>query len=348
VSDEPATRPVGRLDDELVTVVIPARNEESSIGSCLGSVLGQDHQNLQVIVVDGASTDATPALVQEAAERDPRVELLTNTSGAIPISLNLGLAAARSRWFVRVDAHSTIPPDYVRTLVGELATGRWGGVGGRKDAVASTRMGKAIATALGSRAGVGNSAYHYAQTPREVDHVPFGVYPVALLRDLGGWDERLEANEDFELDHRLRGQGYALLLDPSVRISWRCRETLGGLFQQYRRYGRGKADVAKLHPGSLKARHLAAPALVAAAVPWAVLVAAQPSLGLGLAALYPAFLLVSGTTLAVRAGDPASGLRIAAAVGTMHVAWGLGFWSGVLRPGAARTEDVLTTTVGGR
>ena len=54
-------------DREMITVVIPVRNEEHFIAACLTSVLQQDERNLQVIVVDGASTDATVRVVRVAS-----------------------------------------------------------------------------------------------------------------------------------------------------------------------------------------------------------------------------------------------------------------------------------------
>ena len=70
--------------DELITVVVPARNEERFIARCLDSVLAQDARNLQVVVVDGASTDRTPDIVREYSARDPRVELLSNPDRIVP------------------------------------------------------------------------------------------------------------------------------------------------------------------------------------------------------------------------------------------------------------------------
>ncbi|MEX0984521.1 MAG: glycosyltransferase family 2 protein [Actinomycetota bacterium] len=322
------------------TVIVPARNEEASIERCLTSVLAQDVPDLEVIVIDGASTDGTLTVVEAIAGSDHRVRVLHNPHGTIPASLNMGLMAAHGRWLVRVDAHSTVPPGYVRTLTGHLATGRWGGVGGRKDAEASTPMGEAIALALGSPAGVGDSAYHWAQEPRRTDHVPFGAYPVALLRTLGGWDERLDANEDYEMDLRIRRDGHELLLDPAVRIRWRSKDSLGALWRQYLRYGRGKADVARLHPGTLAPRHLAAPAMVAG-VSVAMLIAPfAPAAAALLAAPYPVFVLGAGVWIGVRAGRASSAPKIAAALATMHVAWGLGYWHGRLRPPRSRAGGV--------
>jgi cellulose synthase/poly-beta-1,6-N-acetylglucosamine synthase-like glycosyltransferase len=334
------TRP---QDDELVTIVIPVRDEASSIEECLASVLAQDHEALQILVVDGGSRDRTVELVRGLQTHDPRIDILSNPMGRIPISLNAGLASARGRWLVRVDAHSTVPANYVRVLVGHLETGRWGGVGGRKDGTADTPKGRAIAAALGSRVGVGNSAYHYATRPRETDHVPFGAYPVELLRGLGGWNEDLVANEDYELDHRIRLQGKRLLLDPAVRIRWRSRESLRALAGQYFRYGRGKADVARAHPRSLQIRHLAPPLLVAALAPWLALVFLAPFAAAAIAGVYLTLVLATAIAAAFRAGRLRLAPAVAAAIVTMHVSWGLGFWRGILSPGRTPSGDRAIT-----
>jgi succinoglycan biosynthesis protein ExoA len=329
--------------EDLVTVVIPARDEESWIGRCLDAVLAQTYRNLQVIVVDGASTDATPAIVKERARRDPRVELLHNDRGIVPVSMNLALAAARGPWLVRVDAHATVPPDYVALAVRHLRSGRWGGVGGRKDGVGVTPAGKAVAAAMASPFGVGNSTYHYGTQPQTVEHVPFGAYPTALARELGGWDERLAVNQDFEFDYRIRQAGHDLLFDPALVIEWHCRQSVRDLFRQYRRYGRGKTAVARLHPASLRPRHLAAPALVVLGMVAALVGVRRPLVGAALLTPYGAALGMASTRTAA-AVPPGSRRYLPGAFAAMHVGWGLGFWEGMLRaltgraqPGRSRT-----------
>jgi glycosyltransferase involved in cell wall biosynthesis len=214
-------------EGDLVTVLVPARDEEQSIGQTLDSIVRQTYRHLQIVVVDDGSTDRTAEIVRRRATDDARIELVSSTRRGIPAALNQGLDVARGIWLVRVDAHSTIAPDYVTRLLAHLDRGGWGGVGGRKDGVGETAQGRAIAAALGSRFGVGNSKYHYATEVEEVDHLPFGAYRVDVVRRLGGWDERLVANEDFEFDFRLRQSGERLLLDPEIVIAWQCRQSIG-------------------------------------------------------------------------------------------------------------------------
>ncbi len=315
---------------DLVTVLVPAKNEERSVAGCLRSILSQDYANLEVIVLDADSDDGTADIVRQIERLDPRVQLMQHHLDTIPQSLNLGLRSAHGLWLVRVDAHSKISAGYVRRAVDHLREGRWGGVGGRKDGIASTPAGKAISRAMASRFGVGGSTYHFGTGPGTVDHIPFGSYPTALVRRLGGWDGSLRANEDFELDYRIRTLGYELLFDPSMRITWETRESIPDLFRQYRRYGRGKAHVACLHPRSLEPRHVAAPSLVLGLVGALVVASRRPRVAATAVAPYVVALLGASATVAARARDVRAALRLPLAFLAMHLGWGLGFWEGLL------------------
>jgi succinoglycan biosynthesis protein ExoA len=324
--------------DELVTVMIPARDEERFIGRCLDAVRKQDYPNLQIVVVDGGSLDATLQVVRDQMAADDRIELVYNPQHSIPMSLNLGLAAARGRWLVRMDAHSTVDESYVRTAVDRLDQGLWGGVGGRKDGVGETAAGRAIAAALGSRFGVGNSMYHHGVTAQEVDHIPFGAYPVELVRELGGWNEQLPVNEDYEFDYRVRQAGNKLLFDPALKIWWRSRQSISDLFRQYHRYGRGKVDVALLHPDSMRPRHFLPPALVAYLAGTALISWRHPRRLLLLSAPYLLGLAVASARTARTLETPAERAYVPLAFSAMHVGWGLGFWSAL---GSAAVKRLL-------
>ncbi len=332
-----------------VTVVVPARNEAGTIDACLDAVLGQQGVDLEVVVVDNGSDDGTAERLAARAAGDPRLRVLHNPVPSIPASLNAAVAAARGRWLVRVDAHSTVPPGYVARAVSRLAEGRWVGVGGRKSAVGRTPAGRAVAAVLNSPLAVGGSTYHYGTRETVVDHIPFGAYPTALVRELGGWDESIPNNEDFEFDQRLRGRG-ELLFDPELEIAWQARDDVRQLFAQYRRYGRGKPQVALRHPGSVKLRHLAPPALVL----WLGAVAATALRRPRLAALAVApYAAAVGAAAAVidRSTPPGTDRRaVPLALVAMQVGWGLGFWEGVrdvVRDRAGRVPAVTRSGDGG-
>lgn len=322
---------------DLVTVAIPARNESAGIAALLDSVRRQTHRNLQILVLDGCSDDDTAAIVARVAEEDPRVELVTNPARVIPAAMNLALDHARGRWFVRIDAHCRVPEDYVERVVRHLRTGRWGGVGGRKDGRGHTSQGRAIAAVMGSPFAQGNSVYHYGDQAQTVDHIPFGAYPTALVREMGGWSPTQLVNEDFEFDYRVRSAGHELLFDPEIHIDWDCRQRVVDLFRQYRRYGAGKVQTLVRHPESVGARHLAAPAMVGALAVAVPLLARRRTRLLGAAVVAPyAALVAVGTARTVgQLDDPADRVWVPAAFVALHLGWGLGFW-----------EEALATAVG--
>lgn len=324
--------------EDLVTVAIPARNEAASIRGLLDSVRAQSHRRLQILVVDGDSTDETAQIVSEVAQLDPRVELVHNDARVIPVAMNLALRHARGRWFVRIDAHCSVPSDYVERVVAHLRTGRWGGVGGRKDGRGHTSQGRAIAAVMGSPFAQGNSVYHYGETAQPVDHIPFGAYPTALVRELGGWSPTQLVNEDFEFDHRVRSAGHELLFDPDIRIDWDCRQRIVDLFRQYRRYGAGKVQTLVQHPESVGARHLAAPALVGVLAIGVPLLVRRRTRLLGVAALapYAGLIAVATARTAGRLDDPADRKWVAPAFVALHLGWGVGFWEEALATAAGR------------
>ena len=325
-----ATAPAVEEALPLVTVVVPALDEERSISSCLDALLAQTHQALEVLVLDGGSQDRTREVVEDYARRDPRVRLVDNPRRTQPAALNEAWPLASGEYFVRMDAHATVAPTYIEDVVRHLGTGDYGGVGGRKDAVGFTPTGRAIAAVLGSPFGVGNSAYHHATRIQTVDHVPFGAYPMEVVRELGGWDETTPVNEDFEFDHRVRRSGRELLLDPRLVIAWEGRQTIRLLARQYRRYGRGKSKVVRKSPESTAVRHLAAPAVVAALALALVVAPWRPRWALALVAPYLGVLAVGTVTIATRLHSPEEQRAVLPALAAMHLSWGVGFWEGLL------------------
>ena len=322
---------------DLVTVAIPARNEEASIEALLDSVRSQTHRNLQILVLDGMSDDATADVVGRVAAEDPRVQLVPNPARVIPAAMNLAVEHAEGRWFVRIDAHCRVPDDYVERVVAHLGTGQWGGVDGRKDGRGHTSQGRAIAAVMGSPFAQGNSVYHYGEQAQPVDHIPFGAYPTALVRELGGWSPTQLVNEDFEFDYRVRSAGHELLFDPDIHIDWDCRQSVVDLFRQYRRYGAGKVQTLVQHPESVGVRHLAAPGLVGALAAAVPMLARRRTRALGAMAVAPYAALVAVATVRTvdQLDDPADRKWVPAAFVALHLGWGLGFW-----------EEALATAVG--
>lgn len=102
----------------LVSIVIAAYNAEQYLPRCLNSVLAQTYSNIEVIVVDDASTDGTPKVMQSYAEKDSRITILRmeKNSGA-PAARNMGMSVTKGEFMTTVDADDTIAPDTIELSV---------------------------------------------------------------------------------------------------------------------------------------------------------------------------------------------------------------------------------------
>jgi succinoglycan biosynthesis protein ExoA len=314
-----------------VSVIMPVRNEAAFIAQSLGAVLAQDYpaELTEILIADGESTDDTVARIG-ALPGAARVRILTNTGHIQATGLNQLIHAATGEIIVRIDGHTVIAPDYVRRSIEALQASGADEVGGGINPTGLTRVGRAIAAACRSAFAV-PGAFHAAKTPQWTDTVYMGVWPRAVLLRLGGFAADLPANEDYELNYRLRKDGGRIWFDPAIRSTYYGRQTFGALARQYFRYGAAKTAMLRRYPQSLRWRQLVAPTFVGACLVLAIGAVWLVPARLGLLAL---MLLYGGAaSLAarrtIRANEP-FGL-VVAAFATMHYSWGAGFWWGWLR-----------------
>ncbi len=321
----------GRGNRPFVSLVLPIRNEGAHIGACLDGIRAQTYpaELIEVIVVDGGSTDATARIVEDAAAADPRIRLLRNPQRTMPTGLNQGIQAATGEYIGVVSGHSVLQHDYVeRALRAIESTGAWA-VGGRIVRRTHGPTQSAIAIATSSPIGVGDSRHNYAHRAGWVETVFPGFWRLELFEHIGLFDPEMVANEDNEFSLRIRKAGGQIWYDPSIRIEYYPRATLGGLFRQYRLYGIGKIRLLRKHAGGLRWRHLAPAAWVAfLALGPLLAVVARPFLLawlLGIA-VYLAVIGAAGIRLQ-RPGVP--WWRIVLALVTLHLAYGIGSWLGL-------------------
>jgi len=90
---------------------MPVRDGERYLAEAVGSVLAQTLSDLELIVVDDGSEDGTPAMLDEAARRDPRVRVHRQEPGGLTVALNAGCALARAPLIARMDADDVMLGD---------------------------------------------------------------------------------------------------------------------------------------------------------------------------------------------------------------------------------------------
>jgi succinoglycan biosynthesis protein ExoA len=251
----------------LVSVIMPVRDEAAYIARSLGAVFTQDYpaERMEILVVDGMSTDGTREYVIAAQMARANLRLIDNPRHIVPPGLNLGIAQARGDIIVRVDGHCEIAPDYVRHCVEHLLAGDIEAVGGPIETVGETDEAQAIALAMSSWFGVGGSAFRTVKDrPMLVETVAFPAYTRETLQRLGPFDEELVRNQDDEYNYRLSKSGGRILLSPDIRSRYYSRSSLRKLWRQYYQYGFWKVRVMQKHPRQMRMRQFVPPAFVAA------------------------------------------------------------------------------------
>lgn len=226
-----------------VTVIIPTFREATEIDECLATVAAQVYppELVSVIVVDGSSDDGTaPAAERALQARRLTGSVLDNPERVTASSLNLGLARASGEIIVRLDARSRVQPHYLQTCVGILvARPEVAVVGGAQIAMprGDSSLQAGISRALRNRWATGLSRYRRSSASGPADTVWMGVFRARDLRSVGGWDDRVALNEDYELNERLRRTGRLVWFEATLRSGYVPRGSLRLITRQHFRYG---------------------------------------------------------------------------------------------------------------
>ena len=220
-----------------ISIIIPCLNEETHIKKCVDSALAfaaPSDLAIEVVVLDGMSTDQTWVLLQENYARHPRVKLIRNPGRSQSAALNLALPQAEGEWIMRLDAHSFYPPDYLEEC---LATARRTGadnVGGLFITLPGgdsyeARLVQAMTT---HKFGVGNSGFRVNEGEGPADTVPYGFYRREVFDRLGGFDERLLRAQDYEFNRRILAQGGQIWRNPRIQVHYHNQRTLAKFYRK--------------------------------------------------------------------------------------------------------------------
>src|SRR5678816_317687 len=239
-----------------------------------------------------------------------------------------------------MDAHAAPSPGYIRRCVEVLRQENTGVVGMpcRVRPGADTLMAQAIAAAVSHPFGIGDAKYRLSEggpLQEAVDTVAFSCFRKALWQGLDGFNESLLTNEDYDFNYRVRLSGQQVILDRSGHCDYFARSTLKDLASQYARYGFWKAHMLKLHPRSVRLRHLVAPAFILSLVVLALSgLVWKPAwwLLLGEVAIYLLCAFGAGWQAAKKSEK---GLMMTSMMPlvfmTIHLSWGLSFFHGLVR-----------------
>ncbi|PKN92342.1 MAG: glycosyltransferase family 2 protein [Chloroflexi bacterium HGW-Chloroflexi-6] len=319
-----------------ISIILPIRNESTSIECCLESILFQDYpfERMEILIADGISSDNTRAIINRFAILHPqlKIQVLDNPGRIVPTGINIALREAKGDIILRVDGHTLIAPDYVRQCVESLQRTKADNVGGRMSAIGTNLFGEAVALATSTSFGIGGGRFHFSEKEEWVDTVYMGAWPRQVFEKIGLFDEELVRDQDDEFNYRLRAAGGKILLNPDIKSEYTVRSAPGSLWKQYYQYGFWKVRVLQKHPRQMSLRQFAPPTFVLGLL-ISILLAFHPvicSLALVVPGSYLlANLLASIYTAAKRGWKYLPLLPLIFAI--LHLSYGVGFLIGLVK-----------------
>ena len=336
------------MNQPLVSIIIPCRNEADFIGRCLDSLLSQNYpkDKIEILVIDGASTDGTREIVGSYIQKDNRIKLFDNPRKLTPISMNIGIRNAKGDLITKTDAHTIYLPDYVSKCVyylneyptlSRLNLDNLDAVGGITHNVPTDNSlsARAIVLVLKSRLGGGGSFRTGASKPQIAD-TAFGIcYRKEVFGKIGFFNEKLIRSQDFDFNLRLTRAGGKILLAPDIVLTYYPKQkTLISFWRRHFLDGIWAILPLKFGSPIFKLRHLAPLMFVSTILAVTIGAVFVPSLmwaAIGILVLYFTAVLYFSLKIASREKSIQLFPFLILAFAARHFAYGIGSLVGVIK-----------------
>jgi glycosyltransferase involved in cell wall biosynthesis len=286
-----------------VSILLALRDEEEHLELCLKSLAALDYplDKIEIILIDGMSTDRTPEIIQRWTGNDSRIRMLQNPQRIVSTGMNLGLKEARHDLVLWTSGHALLRPSHLKQCVKTMQTTGAAAVGGVLETVGYSWIGKINAAALSSRFGVGNARHRVGGASGWETAVTMALYRKEAIFAAGGFDESLPRSQDNDLHGRMNRIGARSYRDSDIRPTYLCRETLGGLLRQAWMNGYWNVMLTRMKVSGLSPRHFVPMLFVLVLIGLSAATLFAPVCGLllaGVAAIY----LVADITASIHIG----------------------------------------------
>jgi len=319
-------------------------NVESTIRLCLDSLLALDHpdERYEIVIVDAISKDRTQKIIEGyAQEREHPAIRLYEKAGTIGAGRNEAFRHAKGELIAITDGDNEVSPgwliEHLKDIDEDIA-----GSGGPIDNAVHTLFTDTTscldnhgpATDIVPMVGVNKYLAPYrSRTDIYTCITSNALYRRSVLEEAKGFDERLVATEDAELNQRLIKAGHTLKYNPAARVTEHHRSSVRAFHRQQRNYAFGQAVVNSLHREMFSLIHWAPQlALIVLAVLGGLWIVLDVSLFLwsvpALVGLYLLVHLAYGVKCARQKGNWRLIFTIPFAVMVWHAAWVRGYTLG--------------------
>ena len=237
-------RPVFDSVLPLVSVIVPAYNEERVLASCVESIIATRYPRKEIILVDDGSTDGTLAVMRQFTYH-PDVMVLTQRNGGKAAALNSGIRCARGEICLFVDADGVFTADTINELLRGFDSPSVGGVCGNDEPVNLDRTQTRLLALLTHATAMVRRALAQIGCLTIVSG-NCGAFRRRVVEEVGGFEVGT-LGEDLELTWRVRAAGYRINFQPRAMVYAEVPSTMGGLWRQRIRWTRGLIQTARRH-----------------------------------------------------------------------------------------------------
>ncbi len=233
-------------NDLLVSFCIIAYNEQKNIVKVFEDVCKQDypHDKIEIILVNSHSTDRTLEVMKNFAAKNKNdfynIRVVTNQGHNQASGWNTAIKNAVGDIIIRVDAHASVPENFVSKNVETIKSGEYICGGARPNIIIDSTQWKETLL-LAETSMFGSNIASYRRTTNEKKYVNslfHGAYRREVFEKCGGFNENLGRTEDNELHYRIRKNGYRLCFSPEIISYQNIRSDIWSMIKQ--KFSNGK------------------------------------------------------------------------------------------------------------
>ena len=234
-------------DSIKVSIIIPTKNNGNIIARCLDSIRKLDYpeDKIEIVIVDGHSIDNTVEIAKRYTDK-----IIYEDKGTISYARDLGVKESSGEFIAFTDADCVVDKNWIKNLLKHFNSERIAAVGGPNVTPEDdTDFAKCAGTILSFLCKPGARYGLNADKVLEIYHNPTCnvMYRERVLEEVGGFNHNLVAEDDEELDYRIKEKGYKILFTPDAKVLHYRRPTWKKFMRMAFNYGIGRTQVIKLH-----------------------------------------------------------------------------------------------------
>ena len=220
--------PVDRVSSSSISLIIPVRDEEASIGRVTQSLIDQSLAPAEIVIADGGSTDNTRAIIREFIEAGHPIRLIEDSDALPGRARNLAIGAATSEWIAMIDAGTIVEKDWLANLASQSDSADV--VLGTYEPILTSFFKECLALAFVAPGRLEGDLYFRGPSTASI------LMRKQVWDSLGGFPEDLRACEDLIFFDRLETSRFVIKLAPAAIVRWHIPEDLKAVFRRFKTY----------------------------------------------------------------------------------------------------------------